>query len=224
VLCGELASALIGNRWGSGGRRGIHVKPTHLAIQGAALWGVLASEHSPGDGALVEASGPSQCQDLAGRRPANPHCGGRSLKDRAAWGQFLCRRLVGRDVVIYRKSLTLQLHCLARHTPICQGSYSRAALPSEPGTYLGRIRRSLLSTAMAWCGITWPCYLPCLCPGSGPCGGNAGIGDYPGYATYSVLPLDRRQCRDRELTMQGTKNDESRLYRREAEPLSLPET
>jgi hypothetical protein len=131
---------------------------------------------------------------------------------------------VGRDVVIYRKSLTLQLHCLARHTPICQGSYSRAALPSEPGTYLGRIRRSLLSTAMAWCGITWPCYLPCLCPGSGPCGGNAGIGDYPGYATYSVLPLDRRQCRDRELTMQGTKNDESRLYRREAEPLSLPET
>jgi hypothetical protein len=191
VLCGELASALIGNRWGSGGRRGIHVKPTHLAIQGAVLWGVLASEHSPGAGALVEASGPSQCQDLAGRRPANPHCGGRSLKDRAAWGQFLCRRLVGRDVVIYRKSLTL--HCLARHTPICQGSYSSAALPSEPGTYLGRIRRSLLSTAMAWCGITWPCYLSCLALGVDHAAAMQGLGTIRGMkiVVSSVPPVKR---------------------------------
>jgi hypothetical protein len=112
-------------------------------------------------------------------------------EDRAAWGQFLCRRLVGRDVVIYRKSLTL--HCLARHTPICQGSYSSAALPSEPGTYLGRIRRSLLSTAMAWCGITWPCYLSCLALGVDHAAAMQGLGTIRGMkiVVSSVPPVKR---------------------------------
>jgi hypothetical protein len=95
--------------------------------------------------------------------------------------------------VIYRKSLTLQLHCLARHTPICQGSYSRAALPSEPGTYLGRIRRSLLSTAMAWCGITWPCYLSCLALGVDHAAAMQGLGTIRGMkiVVSSVPPVKR---------------------------------
>jgi hypothetical protein len=119
--------------------------------------------------------------------------------------------------VIYRKSLTLQLHC-RQDIPL----YAKGLIPgphcrpSLVRTSVGKKVPLVNSNGMVRYNLAM---LPTL-----SCGGNAGIGDYPGYATYSVLPLDRRQCRDRELTMQGTKNDESRLYRREAEPLSLPET
>jgi hypothetical protein len=72
----------------------------------------------------------------------------RSLEERAARRQFLCRK-TGRDRrrdIPEKPGYTAWQHILLYEKGL---SYSRAALPSEPGTYLGRIRGSLTSIAMS---------------------------------------------------------------------------
>jgi hypothetical protein len=79
----------------SGGLRGIHVKQTHLAIQGAVLWGVLASELHREPAHLWRPQGYPSVKIWSGHFLPVPTAV-RSLEERAARRQFLCPKS-GRD-------------------------------------------------------------------------------------------------------------------------------